>query len=359
MDGSATNQKISWFRKEESAGTLDLSPQFQRRPVWTEEQASYLIDTILSGLPIPEIYIRSSSSPQGETCYEVVDGQQRIRSVLLFGTNDLELSGEYVSAKWTGKQFDDLSDPEKSAFWDYKIVVRDVSGATDLEIRDLFKRLNVHSVALNDQELRHARYSGRFIKAIETLADDEWWLETGIVNVRQIRRMEDVEYISELFIALIAGPQDKKKTLDDHYANYEGSMPQAAEWIGQFERTRDFMISLLPPGELRNWRGKSDFYSLFLAIAPLADRIPRLTNSEKDAVRGELRVFRSEVDEAKKKDNKKRFPDDVHEYAEAVTRAATDLGRRNARLRILEARIQKALASTPKRLRRQTNPQAA
>src|SRR6202040_3319169 len=75
MDGSATNQKISWFRKEESAGTLDLSPQFQRRPVWTEEQASYLIDTILSGLPIPEIYIRSSSSPQGETCYEVVDGQ--------------------------------------------------------------------------------------------------------------------------------------------------------------------------------------------------------------------------------------------------------------------------------------------
>lgn len=174
MDSSATNQKISWFRKEESAGTLDLSPQFQRRPIWTEEQASYLIDTILSGLPIPEIYIRSSSSPKGETRYEVVDGQQRIRSVLAFGTNDLELSGDDISAKWLGKRFEDLSDVEKTGFWDYKIVVRDVSGASDLEIRDLFKRLNINSVVLNDQELRHARYSSRFIRAMETLADDEW-----------------------------------------------------------------------------------------------------------------------------------------------------------------------------------------
>ena len=51
MDSSATNQKISWFRKEDIAGNLDLSPNFQRRRVWTPEQSSYLIDTILSGLP--------------------------------------------------------------------------------------------------------------------------------------------------------------------------------------------------------------------------------------------------------------------------------------------------------------------
>src|SRR5262249_51904718 len=148
-------------------------------------------------------------------------------------TNDLELSGDLVNAKWTGKRFDDLTDSEKTGFWDYNIVVRDVSGATDLEIRDLFKRLNIHSVVLNDQELRHARHSGRFIKAMEALADDEWWLETGIVNVREIRRMIDVEFISELFVGLIAGPQDKKKTLDNFYANFDGSMPLQAEWIGQ------------------------------------------------------------------------------------------------------------------------------
>jgi len=86
MDSSATNQKISWFRKEDIAGNLDLSPDFQRRRVWTPEQSSYLIDTILSGLPIPELYIRSSSTPGGDSRYELVDGQQRIRSVLTFGS---------------------------------------------------------------------------------------------------------------------------------------------------------------------------------------------------------------------------------------------------------------------------------
>jgi hypothetical protein len=112
---------------------------------------------------------------------------------------------------------------------------------------------------------------------MEELSDDEWWLEAGIVNVREIRRMIDVEFISELFVALIARPQDKKKNLEEYYSNFESAMPQQAEWVTQFERTRDFMSSLLPRLELRKWHGKSDFYTLFLALSPLADRRPRLT----------------------------------------------------------------------------------
>ena len=342
MDSSATNQKISWFRKEAAAGNLDLSPNFQRRPVWTEEQSSYLIDTILSGLPIPEIYIRSSSTPGGDTSYEVVDGQQRLRSVLLFGANDLELSGEDLSAKWLNKSFEDLSEPQKTAFWDYKIVVRDVSGASDLEIRDLFRRLNIHAVILNDQELRHAKHSGRFIQAMEALADDEWWLNAGIVSVRQIRRMEDVEYISELFIGLIAGPQDKKKNIDEYYANFDAVMPQKNDWVEQFEQTRDFTKSLLSESELRRWSGKSDFYTLFLAMAPLAQRKPRLSTAEEASARSELALFRDQVDLAKRKDNTTKFASYIHDYVEAVTRAATDLGRRETRLRVLENRLRGA-----------------
>jgi hypothetical protein len=222
-------------------------------------------------------------------------------------------------------------------------VVRDVSGASDLEIRDLFQRLNIHSVILNDQELRHARYSGRFIQAMELLADDEWWLETGIVSLRQIRRMEDVEYISELFIGLVAGPQDKKKTIDDYYLNFDAAMPQRAEWMEHFENVRDFIKSLLDEIELRRWSGKSDFYTLFLAVADLAERKPRLSTTEKAAVRAALAKFRTEVDQAKRKDNEKTFHPDVHEYVEAITRAATDLGRREARFRIIERCLEDSL----------------
>ncbi len=160
--------------------------------------------------------------------------------------------------------------------------------------------------------------------------------------------MGDVEFISELFVGLIAGPQDKKKTLDDYYQNFDGSMPLQADWVAKFEHVRDFTRLLLVPAELRAWNGKSDFYSLFLALAPLADRTPRLTASEKEALRAHLITFRQEVDQAKRKDNKRAFAPDVHEYAEALTRASTDLGRRETRLRILETRLQNILV-TPKR----------
>lgn len=345
MKSSATNQKIAWFRREEEQGSLDLTPQFQRRPVWTEEQSSYLIDSILNNLPIPEIYIRSTADPNGALHHEVVDGQQRIRSILLFGSNDLEMTGEDVGPRWLGKRFDDLSDAEKQTFWDYNLVVRDVTGASDVEIRDLFRRLNIHSVVLNDQELRHAKYSGRFLQVMEGLADDEWWLDSGVVTVRQIRRMEDVEFISELFVGLIAGPQDKKKSLDEYYENYDGAMPFASEWVQQFERTRDLIQGLFSPGELRKWSGKSDFYTLFLALAPLAQRSPKVTAVEKEALHAGLQAFRSEVDLAKRKDNRQQFEEDIHEYADAVTRAATDRGRRETRLGIVETRIAKALAA--------------
>jgi hypothetical protein len=211
------------------------------------------------------------------------------------------LSGDDVGPKWLGRTFEDLSDAEKTAFWDYRLVVRDVSGASDLEIRDLFKRLNINSVTLNDQELRHASYSGRFIQAMEALADDEWWLDAGVVSLRQIRRMEDVEYISELFVGLIAGPQDKKKLLDDYYADFDGAMPQGAEWVERFEQARDFIKSLLDRSELRSWSGKSDFYTLFLALAPFSERKPRLTAAEKTTLRTDLRVFRAEVDQARER----------------------------------------------------------
>lgn len=72
---------VSWMRN----GELDLSPSFQRRPVWKKSAKSYLIDTIVRGLPTPIIFLRQiTDTKKLTTKRQVVDGQQRIRTLLSF-----------------------------------------------------------------------------------------------------------------------------------------------------------------------------------------------------------------------------------------------------------------------------------
>jgi hypothetical protein len=337
---TATNRKITWFVRENEAGSLDLSPAFQRRPVWSPEQSSYLIDTILNNLPFPEIYIRSSTTPDGVTNYEVVDGQQRVRSMLDFAANELQLEGEEISPTLNGITFDELTPSQKTAFWDYDVVTRELHEATDGDIRDLFRRLNISAINLNDQELRHAKYTGEFLKTMEDLADDEWWINHRVVNLRQIRRMEDVEFISELFVAVMAGPQDKKKTLESYYADFDPSFPEKNTWVRRFRDTRTLMTEILSDEEIKGWSGKSDFYTLFHVLSTLLES--RWTTKQKQNTANELRLFHTRVAQAKRKDNERKYPTYIHEYADAVSRAATDVARRTTRSNILLDRIEAA-----------------
>jgi Protein of unknown function DUF262 len=345
MKATGTNQKISWFHREDIAKNLNLAPAFQRKPVWTSEMSAYLIDSILNGLPIPEVYVRSTSTPEGQTTHEVVDGQQRIRAILNFARNDLVLNGSddlKISPKWLGRSFENLSNGEKQAFWGYEVVVRDLGVATDGEIRDLFRRLNINQMPLTDQEIRHATYTGKFIKLMEAIADDAWWLESKIVTVRQVRRMEDVEFVSELFVAMVAGPQNKKDTLDSYYEDYESEMPEGEAWQTQFLAAQSMLTSVLEQDDVRAWSGRSDFYSLFLAFVELSKKRSKLVPAKRTSVREALMRFRKSVDAAKKRDAKPATGD-LAAYVEAVTRAASDLSRRTARLDILERVIAKAL----------------
>ncbi len=338
---TATNRKISWLAREDDSGTLDLTPEFQRRHVWQAHQSSYLIDTILNGMPFPEIYMRSETSPGGRTLHQIVDGQQRLRSILDFVRNDFVLAGPDVSPKWAGKSFEDLGDEEKKAFWSYDVVVRELVDATDGDIRDLFRRLNVSAETLTEQELRHAKYVGRFKILMEELADDEWWLDMRIVNVRQVRRMEDVEYISELFIAMMAGPQNKKASIDQYYDDFDDDFPDESKWRTRFENVRALIGTTLRSEDLRRWSGKSDFYTLFVAFDKHVDST--WTKAQRDRVAKALVDFKTHVDQAKRKDNVKRFPRNIREYAEAVTRAATDVARRLTRQAAVDSVISRAV----------------
>jgi uncharacterized protein with ParB-like and HNH nuclease domain len=78
---------------------LVLRPPFQRNPVWTETQRSYLIDSILRGYPIPELYMQEAVDSKGREVHTVVDGQQRIRACLEFVEGNFSLI-ETESPEW-------------------------------------------------------------------------------------------------------------------------------------------------------------------------------------------------------------------------------------------------------------------
>lgn len=343
MNPLATNHPLSWVRKFHSDGALDLSPKFQRKPVWSDQQAAYLVDSILNGLPIPEVFLRTSTSAAGETKVEVVDGQQRLRSIIRFFSNDLELDGDDVSDTWRGYTWDKLSPSERERFWSFKIVVRELEGASDAEVRDMFRRLNANQSSLNDQELRHSQYSGRFIKLVEELADDSWWLVNRIVTPAQVRRMLDVEFVSELLVGLVSGPLDKKNGLDQFYIDYDEQLPDEDRWRRVFLRTRDLAESVAGD-ELSGWRSKTEYYSLFLACGRVVSdhKVPK--GPTLSAVQKRLRSFRTKADKAKQKDTREDVPKYVADYAEAVTRASTDLGRRLHRIAVVESLL---LGKTP------------
>ena len=75
------NDFVEWDKQK----TLELNPFFQRRPVWSDKAKSYLMDTIIRGKPIPKVFIRQKINVLTKTSNrEVVDGQQRLRTILSF-----------------------------------------------------------------------------------------------------------------------------------------------------------------------------------------------------------------------------------------------------------------------------------
>jgi hypothetical protein len=136
---------------------IQLNPAWQRGAVWSDTKQALLIDSILRGYDIPKIYLRkcSESAPYS---YEVVDGQQRLRSLWRYIddeyclSNNSEKIGRNVIS---GKLFHDLPKSLQDRLLNFKLIVAYVREAKGPELSRLFSRLQM-GVQLNSPELRNA-----------------------------------------------------------------------------------------------------------------------------------------------------------------------------------------------------------
>jgi len=344
-------QSIIWFRDRYNAGELELKPPFQRQPVWVAKQKCSLIESILLGLPVPEIYIQEALVEKNGVLtpkYYVVDGQQRIRTVLQFlGVERTESELEWNrfslfrlpdESAFKDVNFDGLSVDCRTAFLQYKVAGRILQGADDTAVRDMFRRLNQFLTKLNDQELRNATYTGPFIRATTALAEKKFWLERGLILPAQIRRMKDIEFASELLIGVIHGPQGgSAKSIDEYYVlyeDYDDEFPGQKIAIRRFEDTLALISAVLPEEEdSRFGSNRTDFYSLFVAISQLL-RTHALPKNRHSALRKRLRSFEMSVDN-RLANERASAEAAVIKYVRAVEKGANDKKRRADRHAVL------------------------
>ncbi|MBI3678955.1 MAG: DUF262 domain-containing protein [Acidobacteria bacterium] len=59
--------------------TIALDPAFQRRDAWTDERKSRFIESLILGLPIPQLVLAENHKAKGK--FIVIDGKQRLLSL--------------------------------------------------------------------------------------------------------------------------------------------------------------------------------------------------------------------------------------------------------------------------------------
>ena len=171
-----------------------------------------LIDTILRGVPMPKIFTWNEIV-NGSTHRRVIDGQQRVSSIMGFIRDEFPLDPPY-EGPYARMKFSQLPAPEQTRFLQYRIDFNEALEFDEAEVREVYSRVNKYSLPLNKQELRRADFPGRFLDLADKLALTEYLDEQRVFTVAQRRRMGDVEFTAELLAGMIEGPQDKKGDLD-------------------------------------------------------------------------------------------------------------------------------------------------
>lgn len=287
LDITRTQYTVGDFITWKKNKTLVLSPNFQRRPVWKAGAKSYLIDTILRGLPIPILFLRDRKTDLKTLISqrEVIDGQQRLRTILSYVCpDDLEDYDETTDAftikkvhngELANKGFKDLSTDLRQRILDYQFSVHVLpSSVDDREVLQIFARMNSTGVKLNDQELRNASFFGEFKTAAYALSTEylEYWRTWEVFTEYNIARMDEVELTSEFFILMLKGITGKTQTeIDSFYKDYDDLFTQREEVEKRFRHTMSVIESKL--GDSLNdtpFQKKTLFYSLFAAIYQLS-----------------------------------------------------------------------------------------
>lgn len=266
-------------------------PKFQRGYVWSQAQASKLIESFLVGLPVPGIFLYTERSTEK---YLVVDGQQRLRSVFFyfegfFGQEGrrgsravFRLKGLSEDSPYANRRFEDLPESSQRKLKNSVLrafVIRQLDPNDDTSIFHVFERLNTGGTLLHNQEVRNAVSTGPFNDLLlELNRTPEWRRILGKPDPDN--RMRDVELILRFF-SLKHALGAYEKPMKDFMSRYMRRQAHSApDQINAFRQ--EFLQTLRSvndslgdrPFHLKAGLNASAFDSVFVAFASHRGDIP-------------------------------------------------------------------------------------
>jgi len=218
------NGKIQW-------------PTFQRYYVWDIKRASKFTESLIMGLPVPEIFLYE----EGKNKFSVIDGQQRLSTIYyfkkmrfplskraaelrekfdeygkipdevfqdntFFGNFNLKLDTEPRNSRLNGLNYQTLTEEDRQKL-DFRpirtITIRQIEPEGTTAAYEIFSRLNSGGVNLRPQEIRSSLYYSNFMAMLTKLNLNHGWRRLTITYPDP--RMRDIEILLRSFAMLIEG----------------------------------------------------------------------------------------------------------------------------------------------------------
>lgn len=260
---------VQWYNKRE----LELSPKYQRNTVWNYNAKSYLIDTIVRGLPIPPIFMRQQVDVCTKSTHrEVIDGQQRIRAIIEYVVSESFAIKSSHNKALGGKHYSDLDEDMQSDILEYEIQAEIVTEKDDSVIYDMFARLNSNNYVLNKQEIRNAKYWGEFKVLAYRISSHyrDFFIKQNIFGDKELSRMKDVELINSMIIFMIDGiVKETPSIVDNYYGKYDKVFDEEDSINNNINKVMNILASIYDyfNGETSYFGNKNYFFTLFCTIA--------------------------------------------------------------------------------------------
>lgn len=257
-------------------------PEFQRRYVWSDRQASRLVESLIIQCPIPVIYLNQEK----DETFSVIDGNQRLRSLRRFLDDEFALVGLTSYPELTGLKFSMLDVRFQRHISNRVLRCIAILKETHPQVKfDVFERLNSGAVALTRQELRHGLYYGPLLKAAGTVARAT--KIDSYLGSRKDKRMKAEELVMRYW-ALRSDLAEYEKPLAGFisaYAEKNRHLPQAEidKIVSDFETTVSRVTALFGKNAFSHTRqGRVKFNAAVYDAQMLS--VSRLTKTAFDAL---------------------------------------------------------------------------